>query len=94
MKKYISKEYVNNILQHHLDCWYGSEYYACSVIQDEIDDAPYSEIICFQSGTWEYWAGNLARCPVCGYEYTDYLERDNFCGNCGADMRSVDNGRT
>jgi uncharacterized protein (DUF983 family) len=39
-----------------------------------------------QDGTWEYWAGNLARCSVCGYEYTDYLECNNYCGNCGARM--------
>ena len=43
-------------------------------------------------GKWEYWAGSLARCPVCGYEYTDYLECDNFCGYCGADMRGVEDG--
>ena len=37
-------------------------------------------------GRWEYWAGGLPRCPVCGYEYTDYLECKNYCGNCGAKM--------
>lgn len=37
-------------------------------------------------GQWEYWAGGLPRCPVCGYEYTDYVECKNYCGNCGAKM--------
>ena len=37
-------------------------------------------------GHWEYWAGHLARCSVCGYEYTDLLECDNYCSNCGAQM--------
>ena len=37
-------------------------------------------------GRWEYWAGCLPQCPVCGYEYTDYLECKNYCGNCGAKM--------
>ena len=41
-----------------------------------------SEVV--QQGTWEYWAGSLLRCPVCGYEYSDYLECKNYCGNCGA----------
>lgn len=37
-------------------------------------------------GTWEYWAGSLLCCSVCGYEYNDYLECKNYCGNCGARM--------
>ena len=40
MKEYISKEYINNLLEYHLDHWHGPEYYTCSVIQDEINDAP------------------------------------------------------
>ena len=39
---------------------------------------------------WECWAGGLARCPKCGYEYTDYLECKNYCGNCGTKMLSDD----
>lgn len=44
-------------------------------------------------GQWEYWAGGLRKCPVCGHEYTDYLECYNFCGNCGADMRGTEDGK-
>ena len=40
-------------------------------------------------GKWQYWARGLVSCPICGHEYTDYLECDNFCGNCGADMRDT-----
>ena len=87
MKEYISKEYIDNLLERYLDNWWGPEYYACSVIKDEIDHAPNSEIVHFNHGVWEYWAGNLAKCPYCGYEYTDLLECDNFCGNCGAIMK-------
>ena len=91
MKEYISKDYINNLLDSYRDDWWGPEYYACSIIQDDINDAPDSEIVCLQIGAWEYWAGRLPRCPVCGHEYTDLLECDNFCGNCGADMRGVSN---
>ena len=87
MHEYISKEYINNLLESYLDRWCGPEYYACSVLQDEIDDAPASEIVHISHGVWEYWAGGLAKCPCCGYEYTDLLECDNFCGNCGAIMK-------
>ena len=37
--------------------------------------------------SWKYWAGELPKCPKCGYEYTDYLECSNYCGNCGAKMK-------
>ena len=39
-----------------------------------------------QLGRWECWAGNLLCCSVCGYEYSDYIECTNYCGNCGAKM--------
>lgn len=87
MKEYISKDYINSILKHHLDNWWGPEYYACSTIQAEIDTAPTTERLCQNEGVWEYWAGHLARCPVCGYEYTDLLERNNYCGNCGSRLK-------
>jgi hypothetical protein len=45
MKEYISKEYINNLLTRHLDNWWGPEYYACSIIQDDINDAPETEIL-------------------------------------------------
>lgn len=86
MKEYISKDYINNLLEYHLDNWWGPEYYACSIIQDEINATPDSEIMRIQCSSWEYWAGNLAKCPVCGYEYTDVIECNNYCGNCGAKM--------
>jgi NADH pyrophosphatase NudC (nudix superfamily) len=89
MKIYISKEYLDKLLDHHLDHWCGPEYYTCSIIQDEINDAPDSEFIHINQATWEYWTGNLLRCPVCGYEYTDLLECHNFCGNCGAKMQEA-----
>lgn len=40
-------------------------------------------------GHWEQWAGNLEKCSVCGYEYTDLIECRNYCGNCGAKMDEV-----
>ena len=41
-------------------------------------------------GKWEYWAGGLPRCPICGYEYTDYVECKNYCGNCGTKLEDVE----
>ena len=45
MKEYISKEYINNLLEHLLDKWCGPEHYACSIIKDEIDSAPETEVL-------------------------------------------------
>lgn len=87
MKEYISKEYLYSILTPRLLDSRGAEHYAYDCLKQEIDYAPKSAIVHFNTGTWEHWAGNLPRCPVCGYEYTDLLECNNFCGNCGADMR-------
>ena len=94
MKEYISKDYIYSILAPRLVDSRGAEHYAYDIVKKEIDYAPKSEIVHFNHGTWEYWAGNLARCPVCGYEYVDVLECNNFCGNCGAIMHEEEpNGR-
>lgn len=37
-----------------------------------------------KKGKWIYGNGN-GECPFCGHERQH--GRDNFCGNCGADMR-------
>ena len=39
-------------------------------------------------GRWErqYEGSGLLRCSNCGYEYCDYIECVNYCGNCGAKM--------
>lgn len=93
MKEYISKDYIYSILLPRLLDSRGAEHYAYDCVKSEIDYTPDTEIIHLNTGIWEYWAGNLPRCPVCGYEYTDLLECDNFCGNCGADMRGKEDGK-
>ena len=91
MKEYISKEYLNRILSNYMADARGAEYYAYNCLTHEIQYAPDSEIVLVDKGVWEYWAGNILRCPVCGYEYTDLLECTNFCGNCGAKMQEAIN---
>lgn len=59
----------------------------CPIIhKDEEPCSHMIEVAEVVRGRWEYWAGHLAKCPVCGYEYTDLLECNNYCGNCGARM--------
>lgn len=45
MKEYISKDYIDNILNSKMKNWFGPEYYACSIIKDEIDAAPETEVL-------------------------------------------------
>lgn len=53
---------------------------------EEIAHATIADVIPVAHGEWRTYAGSLVACSVCGYEYLDYLECDNYCGNCGAKM--------
>ena len=64
----------------------------CVAIKCFVEQMPTAEAVEVVHGRWEYWDGSLPRCPVCGYEYTDYLECKNYCGNCGAKMDGDGNG--
>lgn len=88
MKEYISKEYINNLLEYHLDHWCGPEYYTCSIIQDEINDAPDSEIIYFSHGRWlEYPNHKCAvQCSHCGLILENIAGCFRYCPNCGTIM--------
>lgn len=70
MKKYISKDYINNILNKYLDRWCGPEHYACNVIKDELNNTPNSETIFMQE------------CPACG-GLVDTDMDFRFCPYCG-----------
>ena len=71
MKEYISKEFINNLLETHLDDWCGPEYFTCSIIQDEINAAPTSEII------------YMYKCSACGSLTSEEYQ---FCPYCGKPM--------
>ena len=73
MKKYVSKDYIDNILNKYLDKWFDPEYYACSIIKDELDGTPNSEIIYMQE------------CSECGGIVDADLDYE-FCPYCGKPM--------
>lgn len=93
MPEYISKDYINNLLEAHLDHWCGPEHYTCSIIQDEINEVPVDEIVHFQIGKWEWRHSNeytqILTCSACSRtEGAD--EHHKYCPNCGARMMEVD----
>ena len=71
MKEYISKEYIDNLLERYLDRWHGPEYYACSILQDEISAIPDSAIV------------YMYKCSHCDSLTS---EKYQFCPYCGKPM--------
>ena len=66
-------------------------------VREIIDNAPTVEP---KKGKWKKRHENSYECPFCGeenfYAYDEVLGKfnDNFCPNCGADMRETDNGKS
>ena len=72
---------------------------AADVVERELYQMALSDVVRLsverperKHGKWieQYQGHNLLKCSACGYEYSDYIECQNFCGNCGADMRQKD----
>ena len=58
----------------------------------------YVEMVEVKRGRWEYKVETVDSheeggfsCSLCGYEFWNM---ENFCPNCGADMREVDHAKT
>ena len=81
MREYIRKEYINNLLEGFLDRWFGPEYYACSIIQDELEDVPETEIVRLQYGHWIVGLDGSYICPKCDTVFR--YESGHYCANCG-----------
>lgn len=62
-----------------------------------LEDAPAVDAVPVVHGKWEFehMTGDrsyYAHCSECGKRkfFKDYDEQDNYCSNCGADMREVE----
>ena len=50
-----------------------------------INETPSADVAEVRHGKWELaWSSNVYKCSLCKFKYR-YI--DNFCPNCGADMR-------
>ena len=100
----ISREWLRNMfgLSEKTRKWGGdhSGYNTMMLyeIQDYIEDAPSvvpkdhigepTEMV----GEWKHYMGDLWTCTACGESLMcDDIECNNYCPNCGADMRGSDN---
>lgn len=93
MSKYLSEEFIEKILDAHLEDSRGAEYYAYNTLKRELMVAPRSDVAEVKRGRW-YLAddGDGVVCSECGEDFCNiYLEVDRFkyCPNCGAYMREM-----
>ncbi len=89
MTEYIKRSHIADRIEYYLSHSVGGEHYAYEICLREIQNIPKADVTEVKHGIWEYWAGHLKRCPICGYEYNDFLEQSNYCANCGAKMKEV-----
>lgn len=59
-------------------------------ILDWIDDIPAADVQPVVRGKWEHLGSDVWRCSQCGYGIMPWNAGQNFCPNCGADMRGGD----
>lgn len=92
MKKYISREWLENKLTHYMSKSRGAEHYAYERIKEELNFVDVTDIWHVKNGRWIFshrdWneLGELiefVNCSECGYLH-DW--EDNFCPDCGAKM--------
>ena len=77
-------------------CSTGDVHVAYRNLLDFILDMPKADVQPVNHGKWKHIAGMNSKCSVCSH-YFPVIEFDsrpfdiNFCPNCGADMRGVNN---
>lgn len=81
--EYIKREKIIKAIEN--DCQ-EQVYYTKEDAIDCIKNTSAENVAPIVHGEWKKYAGNLVFCSVCKYKYLDYIECDNYCGNCGAKM--------
>ena len=87
MKEYISKDYLNSILNAKMEDSRGAEHFAYDQIVQELNHAPTSEIVHFKSGYWIVGLDGSYACSECKKVFR--YEIGNYCSNCGAIMCGI-----
>lgn len=93
MNEYLSKDFIEKILDAHMTDSNGAEHYAYSTLKRELMVAPGSDVAEVKRGRW-YLAddGDGAVCSECGTDFCALLNevmRFRYCPNCGAYMREM-----
>ena len=91
MNEYLSKDFIEKILDAHLEDSRGAEHYAYDIVKRELMAAPGTSI---KHGKW-VWKdfgdhnGFLTLCCSECLETCGARENANYCPNCGAYMRET-----
>lgn len=93
MNEYLSKEFIEKILDAHMLDSNGAEHYAYNTLKREFMVAPGSDVAEVKHGRW-YLAddGDGVVCDECGTDFCVLLNevmRFRYCPNCGAYMRET-----
>lgn len=70
----------------------SADFNSIETIREWVDAQPTADVRENVRGEWietnktDEWYWHLSKCSVCGHEML--LNEDNFCPNCGSDMRS------
>lgn len=93
MDEYLSKSFIEKILNARLEDSNGAEYYAYNTLKRKFMAAPGSNVTEIKRGRW-YLAddGDGVVCDECGTDFCVLLNevmRFRYCPNCGAYMRET-----
>ena len=107
MNEYVSKEYLNGVLDSYIFSSNGAEHYAYGVCQKTIQDAPAADVVDVKHGYWKvvekqrgnvtdgFWTERYLQCSECNYERRhSWLrgEKPPYCECCGSKMDGENNG--
>ena len=84
MSRYIDVDLFKKNNERLLDCDFP---YLCEdTLEEIIDSEPTADVRENVKGEWVELRNGVKRCSVCKFT-SNHLMTDNFCPNCGADMR-------
>lgn len=95
MDEYISREAAIKEIKAHVCFACPFKAYSCApekcgtnAALQALSEIPAADVRPVVRGKWEYISFMTCRCSVCKEVFHE-LEGDNYCPNCGADMREA-----
>jgi hypothetical protein len=84
MSKYLSEDFIINLLDAHLEGSRGAEHYAYDIIKREIVAAPGSDVVEVKHGHWIVGLDGSYMCSECSRVFR--YDIGDYCALCGAKL--------